>query len=270
MFTCEVPEIAWLKDVPGARNVTRRGPRVVVEGTGPLLALRGRGPRAARPRLRRPARHRAEPRGRVPHAHRPPRGGLMAAGTTGAQGRRTRPRRRRARPAGTSEPPGRPPRAAQAHVDRAQALPARAHDHRVHVRLPRGADVRAGGGVRQPARRLQRARVRGDGGDELLRPGLHRRGHHVRRRHHAAGPAHRLPQRGRAAPLPGLAGAHLGRPRLAGAGRARARRDRLRRSSPPSPPSSTRCTSPTRWRCWRPGSSCARPPSPPSARCSAR
>ena len=42
-----MPEIAWLKDVPGARSVTRRGPRVVVEGTGPLLALRGRGPRAS-------------------------------------------------------------------------------------------------------------------------------------------------------------------------------------------------------------------------------
>ena len=28
----------WLGDVPGARSVARRGRRVVVEGTGPLLA----------------------------------------------------------------------------------------------------------------------------------------------------------------------------------------------------------------------------------------
>jgi len=38
VFTCEMPEVEWLKDVPGAQTVTRRGPRVVVEGTGPLLA----------------------------------------------------------------------------------------------------------------------------------------------------------------------------------------------------------------------------------------
>ena len=38
MFSCELPELEWLEAVPGARSVTRRGRRVVVEGTGPLLA----------------------------------------------------------------------------------------------------------------------------------------------------------------------------------------------------------------------------------------
>jgi ABC-2 type transport system ATP-binding protein len=38
VFTCGMPEVDWLSDVPGARSVTRRGRRVVVEGTGPLLA----------------------------------------------------------------------------------------------------------------------------------------------------------------------------------------------------------------------------------------
>ena len=38
VFTCEMPEVDWLGDVPGAQSVTRRGPRIVVEGTGPLLA----------------------------------------------------------------------------------------------------------------------------------------------------------------------------------------------------------------------------------------
>jgi ABC-2 type transport system ATP-binding protein len=38
VFTLKVEEIQWLYDVPGAQSVTRRGPRVVVEGTGPLLA----------------------------------------------------------------------------------------------------------------------------------------------------------------------------------------------------------------------------------------
>jgi ABC-2 type transport system ATP-binding protein len=38
VFSCAVPELGWLGDVPGACSVTRRGPRVVVEGTGPLLA----------------------------------------------------------------------------------------------------------------------------------------------------------------------------------------------------------------------------------------
>lgn len=38
VFSCEVEDLEWLNNVPGARSVTRRGPRVVVEGTGPLLA----------------------------------------------------------------------------------------------------------------------------------------------------------------------------------------------------------------------------------------
>ena len=37
VFTCELPELEWLEGVPGARSVTRRGRRVVVEGTGALL-----------------------------------------------------------------------------------------------------------------------------------------------------------------------------------------------------------------------------------------
>jgi ABC-2 type transport system ATP-binding protein len=41
VFTCEMPEVEWLGDVPGAQSVTRRGPRIVVEGTGPLLAQVG-------------------------------------------------------------------------------------------------------------------------------------------------------------------------------------------------------------------------------------
>jgi ABC-2 type transport system ATP-binding protein len=38
VFSCELDEVDWLTGVPGARSVSRRGPRVVVEGTGPLLA----------------------------------------------------------------------------------------------------------------------------------------------------------------------------------------------------------------------------------------
>ena len=38
VFSCDLPDVEWLRGVPGARSVTRRGPRVVVEGTGPLLA----------------------------------------------------------------------------------------------------------------------------------------------------------------------------------------------------------------------------------------
>jgi ABC-2 type transport system ATP-binding protein len=38
VFSCELDEVDWLTAVPGARSVSRRGPRVVVEGTGPLLA----------------------------------------------------------------------------------------------------------------------------------------------------------------------------------------------------------------------------------------
>jgi len=38
VFSCDLPDVEWLRGVTGARGVTRRGPRVVVEGTGPLLA----------------------------------------------------------------------------------------------------------------------------------------------------------------------------------------------------------------------------------------
>ena len=38
VFTCEECDLDWLERVPGARRCTRRGPRVVVEGTGPVLA----------------------------------------------------------------------------------------------------------------------------------------------------------------------------------------------------------------------------------------
>ena len=38
VFSCDLPELEWLERVPGAESVTRRGRRVVVEGTGPLLA----------------------------------------------------------------------------------------------------------------------------------------------------------------------------------------------------------------------------------------
>jgi len=38
VFTCDECALDWLERVPGARSVTRRGSRVVVEGTGPLLA----------------------------------------------------------------------------------------------------------------------------------------------------------------------------------------------------------------------------------------
>jgi ABC-2 type transport system ATP-binding protein len=38
VFTCDLDDVGWLDRVPGARSVTRRGRRVVVEGTGPLLA----------------------------------------------------------------------------------------------------------------------------------------------------------------------------------------------------------------------------------------
>jgi ABC-2 type transport system ATP-binding protein len=41
VFTCDVTDLEWLGSVQGARTVTRRGPRVVVEGTGPLLAYVG-------------------------------------------------------------------------------------------------------------------------------------------------------------------------------------------------------------------------------------
>ena len=38
VFSCGLDDLEWLSRVPGARGVTRRGPRCVVEGTGPLLA----------------------------------------------------------------------------------------------------------------------------------------------------------------------------------------------------------------------------------------
>jgi len=38
VFSCDLPDVEWLRDVPGAQTVSRRGARVVVEGTGPLLA----------------------------------------------------------------------------------------------------------------------------------------------------------------------------------------------------------------------------------------
>ena len=41
VFSALDQDVEWLMSVPGARRVTRRGPRVVVEGTGPLLAYVG-------------------------------------------------------------------------------------------------------------------------------------------------------------------------------------------------------------------------------------
>ena len=41
VFSAPDQDVEWLRDVPGARSVTRRGPRVVVEGTGPLVAYVG-------------------------------------------------------------------------------------------------------------------------------------------------------------------------------------------------------------------------------------
>ena len=38
VFSCDLDDVEWLSRVPGARSVTRRGARIVVEGTGPLLA----------------------------------------------------------------------------------------------------------------------------------------------------------------------------------------------------------------------------------------
>ncbi|MCJ7604568.1 MAG: ABC transporter ATP-binding protein, partial [Dehalococcoidales bacterium] len=39
IFTTEQTDLAWLKAVKGVRNIVRNGPRVEVEGNGPLLAL---------------------------------------------------------------------------------------------------------------------------------------------------------------------------------------------------------------------------------------
>jgi ABC-2 type transport system ATP-binding protein len=41
VFSAPGQDVEWLLSVPGARRVTRRGPRVVVEGTGPLVAYVG-------------------------------------------------------------------------------------------------------------------------------------------------------------------------------------------------------------------------------------
>ncbi len=39
VFTAEHTDLPWLKQIPHVRSVTRHGPRVEVEGTGPVLAL---------------------------------------------------------------------------------------------------------------------------------------------------------------------------------------------------------------------------------------
>jgi ABC-2 type transport system ATP-binding protein len=39
IFTTDVSELDWLEKIPGVTGVTRRGPRVEVSGSGPVLAL---------------------------------------------------------------------------------------------------------------------------------------------------------------------------------------------------------------------------------------
>ncbi len=39
IFASDLPDLDWLLAVPGAKSLTRRGKRVVLEGEGPLLAL---------------------------------------------------------------------------------------------------------------------------------------------------------------------------------------------------------------------------------------
>ena len=39
IFSTEIADLAWLEKVPGVTRVTRKGLRVEVEGSGPLLAL---------------------------------------------------------------------------------------------------------------------------------------------------------------------------------------------------------------------------------------
>jgi ABC-2 type transport system ATP-binding protein len=39
IFTTDQPDLTWLEKIPGVTGVTRRGPRVEVEGSGPVLAL---------------------------------------------------------------------------------------------------------------------------------------------------------------------------------------------------------------------------------------
>jgi ABC-2 type transport system ATP-binding protein len=38
-FSTDRPDLAWLEQIPHVRQVTRKGQRVEVEGTGPVLAL---------------------------------------------------------------------------------------------------------------------------------------------------------------------------------------------------------------------------------------
>ncbi len=39
IFTTDAPDVSWLEEVPHVQKVTRSGPRVEVEGDGPVLAL---------------------------------------------------------------------------------------------------------------------------------------------------------------------------------------------------------------------------------------
>jgi ABC-2 type transport system ATP-binding protein len=39
IFTAEQPDLPWLNEVPRVRRVIRQGPKVTVEGSGPVLAL---------------------------------------------------------------------------------------------------------------------------------------------------------------------------------------------------------------------------------------
>ncbi len=39
IFASDLPDLDWLLNVPGAKSLTRRGRRVVLEGEGPILAL---------------------------------------------------------------------------------------------------------------------------------------------------------------------------------------------------------------------------------------
>jgi len=39
IFSTDVPDLSWLEEIPQVHRVDRRGPRVEVEGNGPVLAL---------------------------------------------------------------------------------------------------------------------------------------------------------------------------------------------------------------------------------------
>ncbi len=39
IFTSDMPDLAWLSEISGVKTAVRRGPRIEVEGEGPLLAL---------------------------------------------------------------------------------------------------------------------------------------------------------------------------------------------------------------------------------------